>query len=156
MRIVQHSITINLAESLDPKSFKEHELINKDAFDRVIKLINNEISKLESYNPHPSSIRTPNNNTIAVFGGRGSGKSSFLYTLKEHCDTFLKDQVLTLSVIDPTLVESKGHLLLHILSLLEEYVDGIVKDPALYSNEQIQKLEKRAWKESAKTSVKTG
>lgn len=147
MRIVQHSITINLAESLDAKSFQEHERINKEAFDRVIKLINNEISKLESDTPHLSSIPTPNNNTIAIFGGRGSGKSSFLYSLKEHCDTFLKDQVLTLNVIDPTLVESKGHLLLHILSLLEEYVDDIVKDPALYSNEQIQKLEKRAWKD---------
>ncbi len=67
--------------------------------------------------------------------------------MKEHCDTFLQDKVLTLKVIDPTLVESKGHLLLHILSLLEEYVDDIVKDPALYSNEQIQKLEKRAWKD---------
>lgn len=66
MRIVQHSITINLAESLDAKSFQEHERINKEAFDRVIKLINNEISKLESDNPHLSSIPTPNNNTIAI------------------------------------------------------------------------------------------
>lgn len=147
MRIVQHSITINLAESLDPKSFQEHERINKGAFDRVKKLIDDEIARLESYNPHLSSIPTPSNNTIAIFGGRGSGKSSFLYSLKEHCDTLLQDKVLTLKVIDPTLVESKGHLLLHILSLLEEYVDDIVKDPALYSNEQTQKLEKRAWKE---------
>lgn len=47
-------------------------------------------------------------NTITISGTRGSGKTSFLLTLLKDED--VKKDCEVLEIIDPTLVEEKGHI----------------------------------------------
>ena len=68
MQIVQHPITINLAESLDAKSFQEHERINNNAFNRVKELIDRlflQISDFTLLSPLPRSIQVDRRASLA-------------------------------------------------------------------------------------------
>ncbi len=70
-------------------------------------------------------------NTISIFGGRGSGKTSFLhslinyYTNQDDLTNEERDRnrsVCVLRIIDPTILEDKGHIFLYIISLINDLV----------------------------------
>ena len=150
----QQEVIINLNESSEAKVFTEGEVINFQALQKAKDLIGKRISSSEANDNRVtkqneeaqknSPIRS--NNTIAILGGRGSGKTSFIHSLKSYCDV-VHSSVLTLGVIDPTLVETKGHILLHVISLLDTYVEEFIKESLSYSNDVVRSHEKRAWRE---------
>ncbi len=149
MRIQKKNlVTINLDESIDSKSFSVDKIINKDAFLKAIKLIDDNVRFLNSRQSVQIESTARNSNTISILGGRGSGKSSFIYSLKNDCEENHKTDVLCLDIIDPTLVEAKGHFLLYVLSLLDAYVEKFINSPSSYSNDQIRKLERHSWREA--------
>ena len=113
-------ITINLAESTYAHGFNENELIHKDEFDAVMNLIR---GRYDSVKPddNDSGHVIHRYNTISVFGERGSGKTSFLYSVVKALEkSDLNVEVL--SIIDPTMMEEKEHIFLLVVSLINDTV----------------------------------
>lgn len=86
-------------------------------------------------------------NTITVIGTRGSGKTTFLKTLlakyKEHEE--LK-RVKILDIIDPTLIEEKGHIFLTIISIIKELVESALLNSETNNNNYLQDL--KSWEDT--------
>jgi len=147
------SVIIYLDKSSEAKKFDVGEVINFQALETAKNLIRNRIKvfynqKDELINinhaQEKSNIRI--NNTLAILGGRGSGKTSFIHSLKAYCDED-HSPLLALDIIDPTLVETKEHMLLHVISLLDTYTEEYIKKSNTYSNDVVRSQEKRAWRE---------
>lgn len=127
-------ITIDLNKSLSANSFDKGERIHYKAFDKVLHLIEAQMASCKSYNPLEEENGGDNGfhrcyNAISVFGERGVGKTSFLMSLRKY----LKEEkneggdmkcgnIVLLPMLDPTLIEEKGHIFLLIVSLLDAEV----------------------------------
>lgn len=112
--------TIVLSESHDAKSFKTGSIIHDGEFEKAKSWIDHQLKDAErALTDHGYSLE-PQAKTITVLGGRGSGKTSFMKSLmatyKEGGDVEL------IELIDPTLIEEKGHPFLIILSELDRRV----------------------------------
>jgi energy-coupling factor transporter ATP-binding protein EcfA2 len=154
VNITSPEVNINLYESSEARKFNEGEIINFYALEKAKKLIDRRIPTgvnhidnvtIAERNQDKFTIRA--NNTIAILGGRGSGKTSFIHSLKSFYDSDSSD-VLTLDIIDPTLVETKGHILLHVISLLDTYAEEFRNKAGSYSNDIVRNHEKMAWSEA--------
>lgn len=122
----QNSITIDIQDSLYAKHFDTKNLIHKEEFDTLRNAIVNRIAnnnKKES-EKRRSDSEERRSETFTVLGTRGSGKSSFLYSLLHWCkEGKQKDNIQVLDLIDPTLFESKGHIMLTIIAQLKHLID---------------------------------
>lgn len=135
-------ITVILNKSVHAQSFPAEELIHQHEFEYAKKLINAQIelakgmseSQLSSdgCNSGMPSDETRNrtefrvkryHNTISIFGDRGTGKTSFLASLLAYYQNETEHKIAVLKIIDPTIVEEKGHFFLLILSLINEQVE---------------------------------
>lgn len=115
-----NKIIINLSESLNAKAFGEQNLIHTEEFKKATGWIEDRIKKVETEKPEElKKVRL--HDTITILGSRGSGKTTFLYSLLEHYRT--SAGVVVLSVIDPTLIEEKGHIFLTVLSQIKKEVE---------------------------------
>ena len=133
-------ITINLWQSLSTSSFDENSRIHRKAFEKVTKLINERLSSLREdnieargninhriWNSLKNDTLKRSYETISVFGERGVGKTSFLKSLHTELrnranEDGHQDDYEVLPVIDPTLIEQKGHVFLLIVSIIDELV----------------------------------
>ncbi|AVV27048.1 crinivirus P26 protein [Prevotella melaninogenica] len=61
-------------------------------------------------------------NTISIFGGRGTGKTTFILSLLQSIEEEYKNDAEILKIIDPTQMEEKEHVFLVILSLIDTEV----------------------------------
>lgn len=67
--------------------------------------------------------KTEVHHTISIFGERGSGKTSFLESVLEYYSNHSDEhKVCVLDLIDPTMIEEKGHVFLLIISLINQKV----------------------------------
>lgn len=108
---------IILDQSTSAKEFQTSNIIHKAKFDSIVKKIKDFSEKeLESKYSH---------NTITLLGTRGSGKTSFLLSLKNEIGDDNRVQVL--DIIDPTLIEEKGHVFLNLISIICDLVDSKLK-----------------------------
>lgn len=146
-------VIIYLDRSSDARKFSESEVINFEALDKAKNFIssrinaNTSLGKALSINRKFEEESNPRvNNTIAILGGRGSGKTSFIQSLKAYCDEN-DSSMLALEIIDPTLVETKEDILLHVISLLDTFVEEQICNLTNYSNDIVRNQEKRAWRE---------
>lgn len=116
-------IVINVDGSQNAQVFSYDELIHKRTFDqirsRIEALIKPAETKRVSDDDEFSVIEK--HDAIAVFGGRGVGKTSFLRSLAGSYSSE-DSKVEVLPMIDPTLIEEKGHVFLLILSLIRQKV----------------------------------
>lgn len=118
--MANNKIIINLSESLNAKAFGEQNLIHTEEFKKATGWIEDRIKKVETEKPEElKKVRL--HDTITILGSRGSGKTTFLYSLLEHYRT--SSGVVVLSVIDPTLIEEKGHIFLTVLSQIKKEVE---------------------------------
>ncbi len=83
-------------------------------------------------------------NTITISGTRGSGKTSFLLTLLKDED--VKKDCEVLEIIDPTLVEEKGHIFLSIVSYIRERVEQKIDSSGIQNNDAFEH-----WKEALRS-----
>lgn len=83
-------------------------------------------------------------NTITISGTRGSGKTSFLLTLLN--DEEVKKDCEVLEIIDPTLVEEKGHIFLSIVSYIRERVEQKIGSPDFQDSNACE-----SWKEALRS-----
>lgn len=107
-------IIIDLQESSNAKSYGMGNRVHQREFDSATKLIEARLKRSDVID------RIRYNDTISILGSRGSGKTTFLLSLLAN----YKDNkaIEVLGIIDPTLIEEKGHVFLTIISLIEESV----------------------------------
>ena len=123
-----NKIIINLHESSNAKEFESGKRIHQREFDRTIQLIDYRIERASLPKDHDKdkNSRQRYNDTISILGSRGSGKTSFLLSLLKYykANNEYKNKVEVLEIIDPTLIEEKGHVFLTIISLIEDSVSN--------------------------------
>lgn len=116
----ESQITICLEKSKYAHGLKQEESIHSHNFNRVIQLIKNQVKKL---NTEKSSYNIEHQyNTISIFGGRGTGKTTFILSLLQSIEEEYKNDAEILKIIDPTQMEEKEHVFLVILSLIDTEV----------------------------------
>lgn len=116
----ESQITICLEESKYAHGLKQEESIHSHNFNRVIQLIKNQVEKLNT-KKSPYNIEHQYN-TISIFGGRGTGKTTFILSLLQSIEEEYKNDAEILKIIDPTQMEEKEHVFLVILSLIDTEV----------------------------------
>ena len=115
-------ITIYLEESRYAHSFKRNESIHSSNFNRVEKLIKKQIDSINNKEAQSDFSIEHQYNTITIFGGRGSGKTTFILSLLQDISETYKDKAQILGIIDPTQMEEKEHVFLVVLSLINKKV----------------------------------
>lgn len=117
------NIIINLAESRNAQKFSESNLIHADEFRQVIKWIEQRLAYIDDIENQDKKVKQHESirlhETITILGTRGSGKTSFLLSVLDKCR---KKDIEVINIIDPTLIEEKGHIFLTILSEINHKV----------------------------------
>ncbi|HTR29184.1 MAG TPA: P-loop NTPase fold protein [Puia sp.] len=103
------------AHEFSAKTIDSTELVHKKEFDAITNWINQRLHVLAEKKNQGRS-----HDTFTIYGTRGSGKTSFLLSLIEN---YKESEIALLKIIDPTLIEDKGHVFLHIISLIKDAVD---------------------------------
>ena len=126
--MADNKIIINLSKSLNARPYDEADIIHKTEFDKVIELINNKIIKTKNKiiktkddKNNCIEIHKRYNDTITILGSRGSGKTSFLMSILQRYNGH--DDIEIIELIDPTLIEEKGHIFLTLISLITDKVE---------------------------------
>ncbi len=142
-------IIIDLSQSMNARSFKDTDIIHKAEFNKVKKLINGKIEKIKELGNNDSEIIGRYNDTITILGTRGSGKTSFLMSVLHYCEKEKYKDIEVIELIDPTLIEEKGHIFLTLISLIADKVNRAISknecDP--YCKEYRQR---RCWEDKLK------
>ena len=147
------NIIIELSDSHNARVFKTANLIHRSEYKLVEGWINERIEKVgEGGSERKDSCKKFSierlHDTITILGSRGSGKTSFLYSILNSFDE--KNEVEVLEIIDPTLIEDKGHVFLMIISLINSKVDKKLKDSD--KNPECVAFHKRkSWEERLKS-----
>lgn len=131
-------VNIILEESGHARNFAREKLIHEYEYDQAIRFIDSLIPE-ENHKKADKYLH----NTITIFGTRGSGKTSFLLSLKEAYAKHSKLKVLR--IIDPTLIEEKGHVFLNVIASIREDVLDAFEE--MKPEESIRES-KRKWRES--------
>jgi GTPase SAR1 family protein len=119
------NIIINLSESSDAKVFAAENIVHIKEYDRAKIIIDERIATANKLNKSNVKSFPRENNTISILGSRGSGKTSFLRTLLASYKK--NNDIIVLNIVDPTLIEDKGHIFLTIISLIQEKIDEILE-----------------------------
>ena len=144
----KRSIVIDLAECMNARSFDSNSIIHQAEFNRCKELIDSKIQLLITNQNNNVDIAVRRyNDTITILGSRGSGKTSFLMSILKQYEK--NDDVEIIELIDPTLIEEKGHIFLTLISLIKEKVEN-----ALSKNECIpcskEYIDKSCWDKKLK------
>ncbi|MFA5214530.1 hypothetical protein [Sulfuricurvum sp.] len=155
------SVVIDLSQT-DTKPFKSENLIQVEAKKIFGKLIDNFLTAIKDDNTQIDCCKTDghdNNNhhkidrvhnTILINGKRGMGKTSFILSIenakKDEKDEKILRNICSLGIIDPTLIETKEHVLLNIITLIKDNVDDYMRCQKCDFNASQYK----GWKESLK------
>ena len=143
-------IEIDLNET-HTKSFNSGDLIQINAQDRFIELIKKLIDEIkETKKDQYSKNSFPRvHNTILINGKRGAGKTSFILSMM---DELIKEtNICILDIIDPTLIETKEHVFLNIITSIKDKVEDDYKC-SQNCNDNSDSF--REWKKSLKTLKK--
>lgn len=128
-------IVINLDQT-DTKAYGSENLIQADAqtsFEKLIKKILDdiEISKCKEQDCKDKNTIDRVHNTILINGKRGMGKTSFILSIENAKKSGSEEKILknicSLGIIDPTLIETKEHVLLNIITLIKDKIEDFIK-----------------------------
>lgn len=122
MSIAKPQVVIPLNISTNAtKNFNENNLIQATSYDKIEKIIKKNLAQVMEKHNSITKDNTRFHESITVLGNRGSGKTSFLLNLALK----LKDcsGLVFLKILDPTLFESKQHVLLTVISIILEKIE---------------------------------
>lgn len=134
-------IIIELQET-DTKEFKKANLIQKNAQSNFTSLINHFIYNIDNDNTSKCNFKRVHN-TMLINGKRGMGKTSFILSMKD--DSSIMKDLCPLEIIDPTLIETKEHVFLNIITYIKDKIEKHFKEQCNEHNGR-----KNEWKESLK------
>ena len=120
-----NEIIITLSESTYAHNFKPGTRIHESEYNQVFNMIEQQLKKAIDTNASDEEMSyglIRHHNTISIFGGRGSGKTSFLHTVFSECADKYSKEIELLKIVDPTLIDTRGHVFLWIISLINENV----------------------------------
>lgn len=143
--MLDKKIIIDLNQT-DTKAFDDP--IQSNATKNFDKLIQDflktieERNKVEADTPQCQIDRV--HNTILINGKRGMGKTSFILSIQK--DKYILKDIANLCIIDPTLIETKEHVFLNIITLIKNKVDESIQCNRCDYNDAKYKN----WKESLK------
>lgn len=107
----------------DTNLFIDSEIVHKNEYELVCETIQNYLGTIDNSNIS-EDIDNYKYKTILINGERGSGKTSFLYSVRNY---FIKEyenkELYVLPFLDPTLMEEKAHILLTIISFITKAVE---------------------------------
>lgn len=113
------TIKIDLKKSGDANAFDDQNQIHVREFESITHIIDEQIQTAKD---DVNLTDKKFNNTIAVFGARGTGKTSFLKSVLKHYTEKKGNEIVVLNIIDPTEIEEKGHLFLLLISVINGMV----------------------------------
>jgi|GEM_PF-4484796 len=95
-------------------------------YDRILNIIEEQRKRVSHKNTYISDpyYHLMHDNVIGIFGGRGSGKTSILFSLWERLKSGEPKDIL-LPVISPELISDNCSILLWVLSMLEDTVNEL-------------------------------
>ncbi|MDD5160061.1 MAG: hypothetical protein PHI47_08430 [Sulfuricurvum sp.] len=142
------SVVIDLSQT-DTKAFDADNMIQlsaKENFSKLIKIFLDDIKKYDSNENKKDQCNIDRvHNTILINGKRGMGKTSFILSVQQ--DKNILANICPLCIIDPTLIETKEHILLNIITLIKNKVDDLVRCNECNYGKDTQY---KNWKESLK------
>ncbi|SOD93284.1 hypothetical protein [Caenispirillum bisanense] len=124
------SIYLDVRKSLDVRKLDagkganwDREFIQRTAFARLKKIVEEQLERAESTakSSHPT-ILDRRHGAITIHGTRGSGKTTFVLNALDHLCEEKGGDLVSLGVIDPTLIGSKENLFLLILNRIQQKV----------------------------------
>lgn len=118
---IPKQITICLEDSKYAHGFEQQNNIHYINFDRVLKLIGNQVININKSQKSNYNVEHQYN-TISVFGDRGTGKTTFILSILKHIEKKYENDAKILNIIDPTQMEEKEHVFLVVLSLIDTEV----------------------------------
>ena len=139
-------IIIDLNQSSNARIFVGQHLIHLREFRMVKVMIAKQLEQVETrFNAQTKYQKEHLHEAITILGSRGSGKTTFLLSLLDD----LKDnsKLESLDIIDPTLIEEKGHVFLDILSRIKSLVDAKLDESDVSPNSD-KYLKKKYWNDS--------
>lgn len=122
------NLIIKLAELESTAPVKEDELIFKEAYDKLIKIIEDKVyrnvqQEEKDAREVPSSGECVqwNNTCFFINGGRGSGKSTLLRAVSKHLENKITPLTMRrLAAVDPTELAETESFFIHILSQISK------------------------------------
>lgn len=138
-------VVIELSKSTNAKRFDDSNLIHSDEFEKAKSWINVRIEKIKK---KEIDEKERVHDTITILGSRGSGKTSFLLSLLNTYTS--SEDVEVIDIIDPTLIEEKGHIFLTIISQIADVVEKKLSKSDC-NPESKAYLTKNQWKEKLKS-----
>lgn len=161
------TILLDLAQRGDTKSFeKDGDFIQQIALSELRRLLIRQLqdavdtSKVKHRDePTIGIISNRRHEAIAIHGRRGSGKTTFILGVlklleqgwKRDGDKDLPGKVKLLGILDPTMIETKEHILVNVISRINHAVDRYreYEAPSGLAREIVEK-EWNAWQEALK------
>jgi hypothetical protein len=125
-------IIIKIEEGIQTKAFKPENIIHKDAYERIKKLIKQNLEKAEEYrnkleNKDIKEVFERVHNTITINGERGAGKTSFMLSIKyavENTNDIDKNhEIEVLDILDPTMISTRQHVFVLLLAMIEKRIN---------------------------------
>lgn len=143
----EFEVIIHLEQSINSREFDldSKNLIQRDDFEKVTGWINNHLQELPKAGESEDKLiknKERLHDTISILGSRGSGKTSFLLSVLKYYRS--KNEVETIDIIDPTLIEEKGHIFLTIISQIKHSVDCKIDN---WNSENLNCSIKQIWRE---------
>lgn len=151
---IKPAIRVNLSNSSNSKAFGDKEQIHYYEFKKAVCWINQHIERIRIEEKERGCVARSKKaterclNTISILGSRGSGKTSFLLSLLHQYRVHPDVQVL--DVLDPTLIEEKGHIFLSVISQITDLVDRAL-DATDCRPECPQYATREVWRHKLKT-----
>lgn len=151
--VKDQKIIIDLNET-DTKGFDDTNFIQLEARDKLFILINKFLNQIPLTEKNVVKNFERVHHTILIQGKRGSGKTSFILSVKKQIENGVKnpnadaptpDNLIILDIIDPTLIESKEHVFINIITRIKDRVEKVIKD----KNDLVYKNWKSSLKELA-------
>lgn len=113
-------ITIDISKD-DPIDLKEEELIHQTRYHQILSIIHGLMCK--GYGYSEDKLKRVHN-IITLSGSRGTGKTTLLHSISKAMVTNSRFMdVQPLEIIDPTLIEEKGHIFLNIITMIRHMVE---------------------------------
>lgn len=127
-----NKLIIVLRDSNDAQAFEPKNLIHNSEFDRAKKWIKKQAKDAEQALKISSNEYTPKYNTISILGTRGSGKTTFMKSLLKY--EWEEEGIQKIGILDPTLIEEKGHPFLTIIAEINRLVISHYDKMDIYNN----------------------
>ena len=143
-----NEIVIDLTNSSDAILLKKDQFFQLNAFEALKGKIKKHLERIKvscdgNAEKEEGGYNTRIHDTITIYGGRGSGKTTFLLNALDRMKNEKNLHIVDLQIIDPTLISTKEHVLVIIISLIKKEIDG--PKNTTYKDEEYTK-----WRDSLK------